>query len=127
VHRSRIVIITGVVVTGLALFLPQARFPIIGTADGFAADTWPLMLPLVSVAVLALVGDRGEGHRVPAATVGLLLSCAALAFAVVKVIDAVAAVGPIEGAAVGVGTWVVAAGAALAVVGSLLAFSRRIG
>jgi cytochrome c biogenesis protein CcdA len=127
VHRSRIVILAGVGVAGLALFLPQARFPIIGNPDGFTADTWPVMLPLVPVAVLALVGDRGEGHRLPAAAVGLLLSCAALAFAVAKVIDAVAAVGSIETAAVGVGTWAVAAGAALAVLGSLLAFSRRIG
>ena len=85
------------------------------------------MLALLPVALMAVLGDRGEGHRLPAATAGLILSCAALVFAVVKVIDAVAAVGPIEGAAVGVGIWVVAAGAGLAVLGSLLAFSRRIG
>jgi len=120
-------ILTGVGVAGLALFLPQARFPIIGSPDGFAADTWPVMLPLVPVVVLALVGDRGEGHRLPVAAAGLLLSCAALAFAVAKVIDAVGAVRPVETAAVGVGIWAVAAGASLAVLGSLLAFSRRIG
>ncbi len=126
-HRSRILILIGALLAGLALFLPHARFPGIGAADGFTADTWPVMLALLPVALMAVLGDRGEGHRLPAATAGLILSCAALVFAVVKVIDAVAAVGPIEGAAVGVGIWVVAAGAGLAVLGSLLAFSRRIG
>ena len=126
-HRSRILILVGALLAGLALFLPQARFPGIGAADGFTADTWPVMLALLPVALMAVLGDQGEGHRLPAAAAGLILSCAALVFAVVKVIDAVTAVGPIEGAAVGVGTWVVAAGAGLAVLGSLLAFSRRIG
>ena len=126
-HRSRILIISGAVVAGLALFLPQARFPVIGAPDGFTADTWPVMLPLVLVALLAVVGDWAEGLRLPAAATGLLLSCAALAFAVAKVIDAVSAVRSIEGAAVGVGTWMVGAGAGLAVLGSLLAFSRKIG
>lgn len=126
-HRSRIVILAGVVLAGLALLLPQARFPTLGFVDGFAADTWPVMLPLAPVALLAVIGDRAEGHRPPVAAAGLLLSCAALVFAVAKVIDAVLAVRPMEGAAVGAGTWVVAAGAALAVLGSLLAFSRRIG
>lgn len=126
-HRSRIVILTGVLAAGLALFLPQARFPTIGPADGFAADSWPVMLPLAPVAVLALVGDRAEGHRPVTAAAGLLLSCAALVFAVAKVIDAVLAVRPVAGATAGAGAWVVAAGAALAVLGSLLAFSRRIG
>lgn len=126
-HRSRLLILAGVLLAGLALFLPHARFPGIGAADGFTADTWPVMLALLPVALMAVLGDRGEGHRLPTAAVGLLLSSAALGFAVVKVVDAVAAVGPIEGAAVGVGIWVVAGGAGLAVVGSLLAFSRRIG
>jgi hypothetical protein len=127
VHRSRIVILAGVLVAGLALFLPQARFPTIGPADGFAADTWPVILPLAPVALLAVIGDRAEGHRPLTATTGLLLSCAALVFALAKVIDAVLAVRPVEGAAVGAGAWAVAAGTASAVLGSLLAFSRRIG
>jgi hypothetical protein len=46
---------------------------------------------------------------------------------VAKVIDAIWAVRSIEGAAVEVGTWMVGAGTALAVLGSLLAFRERIG
>ncbi len=126
-HRARIVILAGVVTAGLALFLAQATFPVLGPVDGFAGDAWPVMLPLAPVAVLALMGDRAEGHRPVTGSVGLVLSCSALAFAVAKVIDALQAARLVEGAAVGAGPWVVAAGAALAVLGSLLAFSRRIG
>ena len=126
-HRSRLLTLAGVAVTGLALFLPQARFPVVGTVDGFDGAAWPVMLPLAPLVLLALLGDRPEGYRIPVAVLALLLSCAALVFAAAKAIDAVVAAGAVEGGAWRAGPWVVLAGCALAVAGSLLAFSRRIG
>ncbi|MBN2114903.1 MAG: hypothetical protein JW785_12350 [Acidimicrobiia bacterium] len=126
-HYSRSVTLAGVAVAGLALFLPQARFPIVGPVDGFDAAAWPVMLPLAPLALFALLGDRPEGYRAPLALVAVLLSCAAVVFSVAKVIDAATAVGAVEGGAVRAGPWVVLAGAALALLGSLLSFSRRIG
>ena len=126
-HHSRLVTLAGVAVAGLALFLPQARFPVIGPVDGFDGAAWPVMLPLAPLALLAVLGDRPEGHRLPVALLAVLLSCAALVFAVAKAVDAVAAAGAVVGAAVRAGPWMVLAGAALALAGSLLSFSRRIG
>jgi hypothetical protein len=45
---------------------------------------------------------------------------------VAKAVDAAAAAGAVEGAAVRAGPWVVLAGSTLALLGSLLSFSRRI-
>jgi len=127
VHYSRSVTLVGVAVAGLALFLPQARFPVVGPVDGFDGAAWPVMLPLAPLVLFALLGDRPEGYRAPLAVVAVLLSCAAVVFSVAKVVDAVAAAGAVEGGAVRAGPWVVLAGAALALLGSLLSFSRRIG
>lgn len=126
-HRSRLVTLAGVALAGLALFLPQARFPVVGPVDGFDGAAWPVMLPLAPLALFALLGDRPEGYRLPVAVMAILLSCAALVFAVAKALDAVAAVAAVEGGAVRAGPWVVLAGVALALLGSLLSFSRRIG
>ena len=126
-HYSRLVSLSGVLITGLALFLPQARFPVVGPVDGFDGDAWPVMLPLALVALLALLGDRREGHGVAVGVLAVVLCCAALVFGVAKAVDAVAAAGAVEGGAVRAGPWVVLAGSVLALLGSLLSFSRRIG
>lgn len=126
-HYSRIISVAGALVAGLALFLPQARFPVIGPVDGFDGAAWPVILPLALVGLLALLGDRREGHGVAVAIAAVLLCCAALVFAVAKAVDAVAAAGAVEGGAVRAGPWVVLAGTVLALLGSLLSFSRRIG
>ena len=125
-HRSRLVTLAGVALAGLALFLPQARFPTVGPVDGFHGAAWPVMIPLGLLGLMALLGDRAEGYRPFPGALALLLSCGAVVFAVAKVVDAAAAARPLEGAAVGIGVWLVAGGAALALVGSLLAFSRRL-
>jgi hypothetical protein len=127
VHYSRLVSLSGVLTTGLALFLPQARFPVVGPVDGFDGDAWPVMLPLALVALLAVVGDRREGHGVAAGIPAVVLCCAALVFGVAKAVDAAAAAGAVEGGAVRAGPWVVLTGTAVALLGSLLSFSRRIG
>lgn len=126
-HYSRLVSLAGTLIAGLALFLPQARFPVVGPVDGFDGDAWPVILPLALVALLAFLGDRREGHGLGVGIVAVMLSCAALVFSVAKVVDAVAAAGAAEGAAVRAGPWVVLAATVLAVLGSLLSFSRRIG
>jgi hypothetical protein len=127
VHYSRLVTLAGAAVAGLGLFLPQVRFPVIGPVDGFDGAAWPVMLPLAPLVLFALLGDRPEGHRVPVAVLALTLSCAALVFAVAKAMDAVTAAAAVAGGAVRAGPWVVLAGTALAMLGSLLSFSRRIG
>ncbi len=126
-HYSRLVSLAGALVAGLALFLSQARFPVVGPVDGFDGAAWPVILPLALVALLAFLGDRREGHGVAVGIVAVLLSCTALVFAVAKAVDAVAAAGAVEGGAVRAGPWVVLAGSVLALLGSLLSFSRRIG
>ncbi len=126
-HYSRLISLAGALVAGLALFLPQARFPVVGPVDGFDGAAWPVILPLALVGMLAFLGDRREGHGVAVAVVAVLLSCTALVFAVAKAVDAVAAAGAVEGGAVRAGPWVVLAGSVLALTGSLLSFSRRIG
>ena len=126
-HRSRLVTLAGVVVAGLGLFLPQVRFPVIGPVDGFDGAAWPVVLPLAPLVLFTLLGDRPEGYRLPVALAASVLSCAALVFAVAKVVDAVAAAAAVDGGSVRAGPWVVLAGGALALLGSLLSFSRRIG
>jgi len=126
VHYSRLVSLSGALITALALFLPQVRFPVIGPVDGFDGDAWPVILPLALVALLALVGDRREGHGVAVGVLAVVLCCAALVFGVAKAVDAAAAARAVEGGAVRAGPWVVLAGSVLALLGSLLSFSRRI-
>lgn len=126
-HHSRLISLAGVLIAGLALFLPQARFPVVGPVDGFDGDAWPVMVPLVMVALLAVLGERRAGHGVAAGILAVVLCCAALVFGVAKAVDAAAAAGAVEGGAVRAGPWVVLAGSALALLGSLLSFSRRIG
>lgn len=115
-HPWRLLVLAGLVVAGIGLFLTQATFPGTGPTDGFSGDSWPVMVGLIPAALLALLGRS----RFPALLV-LLLSAAALAFAGAKVVDARAAVSHLPGATLGVGVWTVIAGAALAVLGGLLA------
>lgn len=126
-HRSRLLTLAGTAIAALALFLPQARFPLRGPVDGFEGAAWPVMLLLAPAAILALLGDRPEGHRLPVAVFAVLLSCGALVFAVAKVVDAAVAAGAVEGGVVRSGAWAVLAGTTITLVGSLLSFSRRIG
>jgi len=127
VHPSRLVTLSGVAIGGLALFLPQVRLPVLGPVDGFDGAAWPVMIPLAPLVLFALLGDRPEGYRLPVAVLAVVCSCAALVFAVAKLIDAAAAAGAVEGGAMRAGPWAVLAGTVLALAGSLLSFSRRVG
>jgi hypothetical protein len=121
------VTLAGVALGGLALFLPQAHLPILGPVNGFNGAAWPVMIPLAPLALFALLGDRPEGYRLPVSVLAVICSCGALVFAIAKAMDARAAAGAVEGGSVQAGPWVVLAGTVLALAGSLLSFSRRLG
>ena len=83
-HYSRLLSVIGVALSGAALLLPFATFPSQGDVNGIDGDAWPVMILLGPVLLLAVVGDRREGHRTPVAITTILLSCGAVVFAVAK-------------------------------------------
>jgi hypothetical protein len=119
-HPGRLVVVTGVVVTGTALLLPFATLPVIGTVDGVDGDGWPVMLPIAVTAMMALLGDRTVGHRARSGIPALVAACGALLFASAKAADAMAAVREAgEGASLGVGSWVMLAGTLIVIAGEV--------
>jgi hypothetical protein len=121
-HPGRLVVAAGIVLSGLAVLLPFATFPVIGTVDGVEADAWPVLLPLALVLVFALAGDRTLGHRARSGIPSLITACVAGVFASAKVADAIGAVQDAgEGATLGAGPWVMLAGTVIAIVGEVLA------
>jgi hypothetical protein len=126
VHYSRLLTLIGVALTGGALALPFVTFPILGTTNGIEGDAWPIMILLGPVAVLALLGDRREGHRTPIAVAVVALSCGAVVFAVAKLADAAKAADTANGS-IGAGSWVMIITAVATVAASLATLSRRVG
>jgi len=125
VHRSRLLAGLGALSAAGALLLPYASFPGLGSRSGIEAEAWPVVLLLGPVLILSVIGDRGEAPARPIAWIGVGLTCSGFAFAIAKLVDAWMAAGDAAGA-VGVGAWLGAAAAGLALVGMLLGFSRRI-
>ena len=125
-HYSRLLSITGVALTGGSLLLPFVTFPSQGDVNGIDGDAWPILILLGPVLLLAVLGDRREGLRTPAAIISILLSCAAVIFAVAKLIDAARAA--VEaGGSVGLGSWAILIAAVVTVGASLTTLSRRVG
>lgn len=123
-HPARLVVLAGVLVTGLAVLLPFASLPVVGTLDGVDADGWPVLIPVAPVMLAALVGDRTLGHRARSGIPALIAACVALVFAAAKAADAVGAVRDAgEGASLGVGPWVMLAGTLILVAGEVLAMA----
>jgi len=120
-HASRPVVLAGTVFAVLALFLPFARFPVVGSVDGLGSDAWPALLPLVPAVVIALLGDWTQGSRPFTGTVALVLACGGLLFAVVKFADALLSVRDVVGASFGTGAPVLMVAVAAVVAGSALA------
>jgi len=127
VHRSRIVVLVGILLTGGAAFLPYTHLPTVGSINGIDGAAWPALLPLTIVLLIAVVGDRVEGNRLIPGIISTIFSCAAVVFAVVKINDALLSVRDTEDAAVGAGPWVLLAGTIVVLAGSLLGFTRRVG
>ncbi|OFW66667.1 MAG: hypothetical protein A2Z12_08555 [Actinobacteria bacterium RBG_16_68_21] len=113
--------LAGTAFSGLALALPFARFPVIGAVDGFGADAWPALLPLAPAVLGAVLGDRTHGVRPLIGAISLVLACAGLLFAVIKVADAFLATRHVAGSSFGAGAPVLVAAVAAVVAGAALA------
>jgi len=127
VHRSRIVVLIGILITGVAVLLPFTRSPAAGTVNGIDGAAWPALLPLAIVLLIAVVGDRVEGNRLIPGIISTIFSCLAVVFTVVKINDGLLSVRGTEEASMGIGPWVLLAGTVIVVAGSLLGFTRRVG
>lgn len=129
-HLSRLVILAGAVTAAGSTLLSFLRGATTGTVGGITADGWPALLLLLPPAVAAVLGDRREGFRPLAAVLAGSLAAAATLFSVAKLLDAHAAVRTLASvgvpASVGAGAWLLAVGCVTALVGAVLAPSRRI-
>lgn len=120
-HLSRPVVVVGTVFALIGLALPFARFPVVGAVDGFGADAWPALLPLVPAVAGALLGDRTQGTRPLAGTLSLISACGGGVFAALKLSDALIAVRGVSGASLGAGPMVLLAAVMVVIGGAALA------
>ncbi len=125
-HRSRLLILAGAAVGGGALLLPHLRSAATGNVNGVTGDSWPAAALLGVAALLALLGDRGEGFGPLRALATVGLAGLAIVFTAVKVADAGRAADLTDGS-IGYGLWVLAAGALVVLVGALVSLSRKLG
>ncbi len=123
-HRSRLMILAGAALALVSLPLPHVRLPELGSVNGFDGDSWPAAVVLLVLAALAMGGDRGEGFGVPRALAAVALAGVAVVFTAFKLADALEAVD--EAGSVGIGLWVLAAGALLALAGAVFSLSRKL-
>lgn len=126
-HRSRIIILVGAAVAGLALFLPFVDLPVVGTINGFDGDGWPATALLAVPALMALVGDRAEGFSGTAALVAVAVSALAVLFAVFKLIDANDAISAAGAGSLGAGVWILLIATLVTLAGSVMSLSRKLG
>ena len=105
--------------------LPFASLPT-GTVNGIDGDAWPVLILLGPLLVLFLVGERAEHPMTAVTVIGILLALAALGFSIAKLVDAARAVAD-AGGSVAAGAWALPLTAAVAVSGSFLGLSRRVG
>lgn len=129
VHPSRIVIVVGVVLAAASTLLPFVTSSPTGSVGG-AAETFPVVALLLPLLVAALVGDRREGFTRWGAIVAASVAAAATILSVVKMIDAMRAVRDLQSigidAVIGLGPWVLSAGAFAGLMGAALSLSRRL-
>ena len=124
-HPSRPVVLAGIGFAVVSVLLPFASFPIVGSVDGFKADAWPALIPLVPMAIIAVRGDWAHGFDSGSGIAAVVLGGLSLVFALVKVADAMVAVRNTTGATMGAGSVVLAGAVAVAVGGAASgAFSR---
>jgi len=127
VHLSRPVVLAGTAFAGMALLLPFVRLPVLGAIDGIGADAWPALLPAVPAVAAAVFGDWSRGNGPLVGTTALVLACAGLLFAVVKLADALIAIRGVDGASFGAGSPVLVAAMATVVAGAGLSLRRSTG
>ena len=123
-HPWRLITLVGAGFCGLAMLFPFATLPVLGALDGVEAEAWPALLPLAPVVLAAAFGDWRRGLRPAAAIPLILLTCAAVLFAVVKLTDALVAVGDTAGASTGAGGFVLVGSTLMTLVGTTVALSR---
>jgi len=130
VHPSRIVIASGTALTAVAIVLPFVSSQATGAILGGWDAAWILigMAPLLGA---ALLGERREGFSRPAAIITTAWAAVVTVAAVVKLLDAAGAVRSLQqigvDASLGIGPWVMVAGAFAGIVGAALSSSRRLG
>ena len=129
VHPSRIVILGGTAVAAVSTILPFISSDPTGTVRG-VGETFPVVLLLIPLFVAALLGDRREGFTRAGAIAAAVVAGAATILAVQKMVDAMRAVHLLESigidAVVGIGPWLLAAGAFAGLMGAALSLSRRL-
>lgn len=108
-HPFRLVVLGGTGFAVLAMLLPFASFPVVGTVDGVTADAWPALLPLLVAALIALTGRSSQGLDAIAGVTAVTAGALALLFSLVKMTDAILAVRDTAGASLGPGGWVLSA------------------
>ena len=123
-HRSRLVILAGAVLALVSLPLPHIRLPVAGSVNGFDGDSWPAALLLVALAALAVAGDRGEGFGAAQAVAAIGIAGIAVVFTSFKLADGLEAVD--EAGSIGIGMWVLVAGALSGLAGSVFGLSRKL-
>ena len=126
-HRSRVIILIGGLVALVALPLPLVDLPVLGTINGFDGDGWPAAAVLVVPVVMALLGDRAEGFSGLGALIAVTASASGVVFAVFKLIDASDAIDTAGDGSFGFGVFLLLVGTLIALAGSVMTLSRKLG
>lgn len=126
-HPSRLVMLFGGGIGIVSLPFPFVDLAGTGSVSGFEGRAWPGALLLLVVILFALTGDRAEGLSTGSAVAAILAGGAAVLFAVLKLADASRATDIAGGASIGAGTWILLAASVVALVGTVLSLSRRLG
>ncbi len=121
VHVWRWMTLVGSGFAALALLLPFASFPVLGSIDGIGATAWPALLPLAAVGVVAVNGSRHQGLGTIGVIAVVVATAAAVLYAAVKLVDAVLAVRATSGATLGSGGFVLLGGTLFTLVGAAAA------
>ena len=94
------------------------------------ADAWPAVVITAIIAVFAVAGQIAEGFTPSGTVISMVLAASAALLTVAKYIDAVKAIDVLQlrghTASIGAGMWVLAAGIAVVIAGSLWSTSRRL-
>jgi len=130
-HPSRWLLLAGGVLGLASLGTAYLVVPSRTTIGGIDGAGWPGAVLLGLVGLVGLVGDRREGLQ-PILAIGVaLLAALATVFAVEKTVDAVLAARRLTALGIpahpGAGIWLLAGGAVVALAGSAVGLSRRLG
>ena len=129
-HLSRILVLVGAVVAAASLPLDAVRSPTSQNWSMIVADAWPAVVITAIIAVFAVAGQIAEGFTPSGTVISMVLAASAALLTVAKYIDAVKAIDVLQlrghTASIGAGMWVLAAGIAVVIAGSLWSTSRRL-